>query len=187
MVDMNQTEYNQILKIIQRDIQSNDLDHLKQIRDYLNKLPELSKDSEQGTIFNDPELESKKELLLTPMEDFFDEIKQIGPRSATYPLSFLLQKEFVWKNNNLGVNFAVERREQQPGQPLVCLAHFIQLTESEIRNQNGIGQWTFNAYQQFVEEKGLSFGTEISREENEKIAKYLMKKSEKTSKGTHRR
>ena len=36
MVDMNQTEYNQILKIIQRDIQSNDLDHLKQIRDYLN-------------------------------------------------------------------------------------------------------------------------------------------------------
>lgn len=184
---MNQTEYNQILKIIQRDINNNDLDHLKQIRDYLNKLPELSKDSEQGTIFNDPELESKKELLLTPMEDFFEEIKQIGPRSATYPLSFLLQKEFVWKNNNLGVNFAVERREQQPGQSLVCLAHFIQLEESDVRNQKGIGQWTFSAYKQFLDAKGLSFGTEISREENEKIAKYLMKKSEKTSKGTYLR
>ena len=184
---MNQTEYNQILKIIKRDINNNDLEHLRQIRDYLNKLPGLSKDAEQETIFNDPELESKKETLLTPMEDFFEEIKQIGPRSATYPLSFLLQKEFVWQNNNLGVNFAVERREQQPGQPLVCLAHFIQLTESEIRNQNGIGQGIFNAYQQFLGEKGLSFGTEISREENEKIAKYLMKKSEKTSKGTYLR
>ena len=121
------------------------------------------------------------------MEDFFEEIKQIGPRSATYPLSFLLQKEFVWQNNNLGVNFAVERREQQQGQSLVCLAHFIQLEESDVRNQKGIGQWTFSAYKQFLDAKGLSFGTEISREENEKIAKYLMKKSEKTSKGTYRR
>ena len=181
---MNQTEYNQILKIIKRDINNNDLDHLRQIRDYLNKLPELN---EQGTIFNDPELESKKELLLTPMEDFFEEIKQIGPRSAAYPLSILLYNKFAWQKNELGTNFAVERREQQPGQPLVCLAHFIQLTESEIRNQNGIGQWTFNAYQQFVEEKGLSFGTEISREENQRIANYLVKKSEKTSKGTYRR
>lgn len=184
---MNQTEYNQILKIIQRDIQSNDLDNLKQIRDYLNKLPELSKDSEQGTIFNDPELESKKELLLTPMEDFFDEIKQIGPRSAAYPLSILLYNKFAWQKNDLGTNFAVERREQQPGQSLVCLAHFIQLEESDVTNQKGIGQWTFSAYKQFLDAKGLSFGTEISREENEKIAKYLMKKSEKTPKGTHRR
>ena len=181
---MNQTEYNQILKIMERDINNNDLDHLRQIRDYLNKLPELN---EQETIFNDPELESKKELLLTPMEDFFEEIKQIGPRSAAYPLSILLYNKFAWQKNELGTNFAVERREQQPGQPLVCLAHFIQLTESEIRNQNGIGQWTFNAYQQFVEEKGLSFGTEISREENQRIANYLVKKSEKTSKGTYRR
>lgn len=181
---MNQTEYNQILKIMERDINNNDLDHLRQIRDYLNKLPELN---EQETIFNDPELESKKELLLTPMEDFFEEIKQIGPRSAAYPLSILLYNKFAWQKNELGSNFAVERREQQPGQPLVCLAHFIQLTESEIRNQNGIGQWTFNAYQQFVEEKGLSFGTEISREENQRIANYLVKKSEKTSKGTYRR
>ena len=181
---MNQTEYNQILKIMERDINNNDLDHLRQIRDYLNKLPELN---EQETIFNDPELESKKELLLTPMEDFFEEIKQIDPRSAAYPLSILLYNKFAWQKNELGTNFAVERREQQPGQPLVCLAHFIQLTESEIRNQNGIGQWTFNAYQQFVEEKGLSFGTEISREENQRIANYLVKKSEKTSKGTYRR
>ena len=52
---MNQTEYNQILKIIKRDIKNNDLDHLRQIRDYLNKLPGLSKDAEQETIFNDPE------------------------------------------------------------------------------------------------------------------------------------
>lgn len=184
---MNQTEYNQILKIIKRDINNNDLEHLRQIRDYLNKLPGLSKDAEQETIFNDPELESKKEILLTPMEDFFEEIKQIGPRSAAYPLSILLYNKFAWQKNDLGTNFAVERREQQPGQPLVCLAHFIQLTESDIRNQNGIGQWTFNAYQQFLGEKGLSFGTEISREENQRIAKYLMKKSEKTSKGTYRR
>lgn len=184
---MNQTEYNQILKIIKRDIKNNDLEHLRQIRDYLNKLPGLSKDAEQETIFNDPELESKKEILLTPMEDFFEEIKQIGPRSAAYPLSILLYNKFAWQKNDLGTNFAVERREQQPGQPLVCLAHFIQLTESDIRNQNGIGQWTFNAYQQFLGEKGLSFGTEISREENQRIAKYLMKKSEKTSKGTYRR
>lgn len=184
---MNQTEYNQILKIIKRDIKNNDLDHLRQIRDYLNKLPGLSKDAEQETIFNDPELESKKEILLTPMEDFFEEIKQIGPRSAAYPLSILLYNKFAWQKNDLGTNFAVERREQQPGQPLVCLAHFIQLTESDIRNQNGIGQWTFNAYQQFLGEKGLSFGTEISREENQRIANYLVKKSEKTSKGTYRR
>ena len=184
---MNQTEYNQILKIIKRDINNNDLDHLRQIRDYLNKLPGLSKDAEQETIFNDPELESKKEILLTPMEDFFEEIKQIGPRSAAYPLSILLYNKFAWQKNDLGTNFAVERREQQPGQPLVCLAHFIQLTESDIRNQNGIGQWTFNAYQQFLGEKGLSFGTEISREENQRIANYLVKKSEKTSKGTYRR
>ena len=175
---MNQTEYNQILKIIKRDINNNDLEHLRQIRDYLNKLPGLSKDAEQETIFNDPELESKKEILLTPMEDFFEEIKQIGPRSAN---------KFAWQKNDLGTNFAVERREQQPGQPLVCLAHFIQLTESDIRNQNGIGQWTFNAYQQFLGEKGLSFGTEISREENQRIANYLVKKSEKSSKGTYRR
>lgn len=184
---MNQTEYNQILKIIKRDINNNDLEHLRQIRDYLNKLPGLSKDAEQETIFNDPELESKKEILLTPMEDFFGEIKQIGPRSAAYPLSILLYNKFAWQKNDLGTNFAVERREQQPGQPLVCLAHFIQLTESDIRNQNGIGQGSFNAYQQFLEEKGLSFGTEISREENQRIANYLVKKSEKTSKGTYRR
>lgn len=184
---MNQTEYNQILKIIKRDIKNNDLDHLRQIRDYLNKLPGLSKDAEQETIFNDPELESKKEILLTPMEDFFEEIKQIGPRSAAYPLSILLYNKFAWQKNELGTNFAVERREQQPGQPLVCLAHFIQLTESDIRNQNGIGQGIFNAYQQFLGEKGLSFGTEISREENQRIANYLVKKSEKTSKGTYRR
>ena len=184
---MNQTEYNQILKIMERDINNNDLDHLRQIRDYLNKLPGLSKDAEQETIFNDPELESKKEILLTPMEDFFEEIKQIGPRSAAYPLSILLYNKFAWQKNELGTNFAVERREQQPGQPLVCLAHFIQLTESDIRNQNGIGQGIFNAYQQFLGEKGLSFGTEISREENQRIANYLVKKSEKTSKGTYRR
>ena len=121
------------------------------------------------------------------MEDFFEEIKQIGPRSAAYPLSILLYNKFAWQKNDLGTNFAVERREQQPGQPLVCLAHFIQLTESDIRNQNGIGQWTFNAYQQFLGEKGLSFGTEISREENQRIANYLVKKSEKSSKGTYRR
>lgn len=187
MIDINQTEYNQILKIIKRDINNNDLEHLRQIRDYLNKLPGLSKDAEQETIFNDPELESKKEILLTPMEDFFEEIKQIGPRSAAYPLSILLYNKFAWQKNDLGTNFAVERREQQPGQPLVCLAHFIQLTESDIRNQNGIGQWTFNAYQQFLGEKGLSFGTEISREENQRIANYLVKKSEKSSKGTYRR
>ena len=108
------------------------------------------------------------------MEDFFEEIKQIGPRSAAYPLSILLYNKFAWQKNDLGTNFAVERREQQPGQPLVCLAHFIQLTESDIRNQNGIGQWTFNAYQQFLGEKGLSFGTEISREENQRIAKYIL-------------
>ena len=94
---MNQTEYNQILKIMERDINNNDLDHLRQIRDYLNKLPELN---EQGTIFNDPELESKKELLLTPMEDFFEEIKQIGPRSAAYPLSILLYNKFAWQRMN---------------------------------------------------------------------------------------
>lgn len=187
MIDINQTEYNQILKIIKRDINNDDLEHLRQIRDYLNKLPGLSKDAEQETIFNDPELESKKEILLTPMEDFFEEIKQIGPRSAAYPLSILLYNKFAWQKNDLGTNFAVERREQQPGQPLVCLAHFIQLTESDIRNQNGIGQWTFNAYQQFLGEKGLSFGTEISREENQRIANYLVKKSEKSSKGTYRR
>lgn len=184
---MNQTEYNQILKIIERDINNNDLDHLRQIRDYLNKQPELSNNSDQETIFNNPELESKRELLLTPMEDFFEEIKQIGPRSAAYPLSILLYNKFAWQKNDLGTNFAVERREQQPGQPLVCLAHFIQLTESDIRNQNGIGQGIFNAYQQFLGEKGLSFGTEISREENQRIANYLVKKSEKTSKGTYRR
>ena len=29
MIDMNQTEYNQILKIIKRDINNNDLEHNK--------------------------------------------------------------------------------------------------------------------------------------------------------------
>lgn len=184
---MNQTEYSQILKIIERDIKNNDLDHLRQIKDYLNKQPELSKNPDQETIFNNPELESKRELLLTPMEDFFDEIKQIGPRSAAYPLSILLYNKFAWQKNDLGTNFAVERSEQQPGQPLVCLAQFIQLTESEIRNQSGIGQWTFNAYQQFLEKKGLSFGTEISREENQKIVNHLINRNENTPKSTYHR
>lgn len=120
-------------------------------------------------------------MLLTPIEDYFDEIKQIGPPSATYPLSFLLQKEFAWKNNDLGIKFAVERREQQPGQPLVCLAHFIQLEKSDVRNQRGIGEWTLSTYEQFLEEKGLSFDTEISIEENQRIAKQLMKNTQSTN------
>lgn len=178
---MTQEELTKIIKLIQKDEREGILDNLIRLRDYLNQMTSLERKTIEERIFDNPVLEAKKQMLLTPIEDYFDEIKQIGPPSATYPLSFLLQKEFAWKNNDLGIKFAVERREQQPGQPLVCLAHFIQLEKSDVRNQRGIGEWTLSTYEQFLEEKGLSFDTEISIEENQRIAKQLMKNTQSTN------
>jgi len=173
---MTQEELTKIIKLIQKDEREGNLDDLIRLRDYLNQMTSLEgKTTPKERIFDNPLLEVKKEMLLTPMEDYFDEIKQIGPQSATYPLKNILYRNFLWKRSEIDANFAVERTEQRPGQILLCLAHFIQLKDYEVRKERGVGETTFHTYQQFLEEKGLSLGTEISKEENQRIVKYLIK------------
>ena len=179
---MTQEELTKIIKLIQKDEREGNLDDLIRLRDYLNQMTSLEgKTTTEERIFDNPLLEAKREILLTPMEDYFDEIKQIGPQSATYPLKNILYRNFLWKRSAVDANFAVERTEQRPGQILISLAHFIQLKEHDVKRERGVGVNTFNTYQQFLEEKGLSFDTEISIEENQRIAKQLMKNTQSTN------
>lgn len=172
---MTQEELTKIIKLIQKDEREGILDNLIRLRDYLNQMTSLERKTIEERIFDNPVLEAKKQMLLTPIEDYFDEIKQIGPQSATYPLKNILYRNFLWKRSAVDASFAVERTEQRPGQILLCLAHFIQLKDYEVRKERGVGETTFHTYQQFLEEKGLSLGTEISKEENQRIVKYLIK------------
>lgn len=179
---MTQEELTKIIKLIQKDEREGNLDDLIKLRDYLNQMTSLEgKTTIEERIFDNPLLEAKREILLTPMEDYFDEIKQIGPPSATYPLKNILYRNFLWKRSTVDASFAVERKEQRPGQILISLAHFIQLKEHDVKRERGVGVNTFNTYQQFLEEKGLSFDTEISIEENQRIAKQLMKNTQSTN------
>lgn len=171
---MTQKEFENIMELIKKEEKGNNLEDLIRLRDYLTTRLKGKITSEEK-IFIDPLLESKKEILLKPMVDYFDEIKQMGPHSATYPLKNVLYRNFLWKRSEIDANFAVERTEQRPGQILLCLAHFIQLKDYEVRKERGVGKTTFHTYQQFLEEKGLSLGTEISKEENQRIVKYLIK------------
>lgn len=178
---MTQEELTKIIKLIQKDEREGILDNLIRLRDYLNQMTSLERKTIEERIFDNPVLEAKKQMLLTPIEDYFDEIKQIGPQSATYPLKNILYRNFLWKRSAVDASFAVERTEQRPGQILISLAHFIQLKEHDVKRERGVGVNTFNTYQQFLEEKGLSFDTEISIEENQRIAKQLMKNTQSTN------
>lgn len=143
---MTQEELTKIIKLIQKDEREGILDNLIRLRDYLNQMTSLERKTIEERIFDNPVLEAKKQMLLTPIEDYFDEIKQIGPPSATYPLKYMLYRKFLWKRSVVGASFAVERTEQRPEQILISLAHFIQLKEHDVKRERGVGVNTFNVY-----------------------------------------
>lgn len=75
---MTQEELTKIIKLIQKDEREGILDNLIRLRDYLNQMTSLERKTIEERIFDNPVLEAKREILLTPIEDSLIKLNRLN-------------------------------------------------------------------------------------------------------------